>query len=157
MLAISIQIALAMVTAAVGMSFWRLLRGPDVPNRILALDTLYVNTIAILVLLGIHLGSALFFEAALLIALMGFIGTVALCKYLLRGDIIEYGYAGIFFVFSNFNRRYFHIYRLLGVSQAQGFVHTPAWTDQSNHTRRRQPFNCFRNLFQHLWRTHQPS
>lgn len=89
MLAISIQIALALVTAAVAMSFWRLLCGPDAPNRILALDTLYVNTIAILVLFGIHLGSALFFEAALLIALMGFIGTVALCKYLLRGDIIE--------------------------------------------------------------------
>ena len=89
MLAISIQIALALVTAAVAMSFWRLLRGPDIPNRVLALDTLYVNTIAILVLLGIHLGSALFFEAALLIALMGFIGIVALCKYLLRGDIIE--------------------------------------------------------------------
>lgn len=89
MLAISIQIALALVTAAVAMSFWRLLHGPDIPNRVLALDTLYVNTIAILVLLGIHLGSALFFEAALLIALMGFIGTVALCKYLLRGDIIE--------------------------------------------------------------------
>ncbi|SEN39123.1 K+/H+ antiporter subunit F [Nitrosomonas marina] len=89
MLAISIQIALALVTAAVVMSFWRLLRGPDIPNRILALDTLYINTIAILVLLGIHLASALFFEAALLIALMGFIGTVALCKYLLRGDIIE--------------------------------------------------------------------
>lgn len=89
MLVISIQIALALVTAAVAMSFWRLLRGPDVPNRVLALDTLYVNTIAILVLLGIYLGSALFFEAALLIALMGFIGTVALCKYLLRGDIIE--------------------------------------------------------------------
>ncbi|SET16763.1 multisubunit potassium/proton antiporter, PhaF subunit [Nitrosomonas marina] len=89
MLAISIQIAFALVTAAVAMSFWRLLRGPDAPNRILALDTLYINTIAILVLLGIHLGSALFFEAALLIALMGFIGTVALCKYLLRGDIIE--------------------------------------------------------------------
>jgi len=89
MLAISIQIALALVTAAVAMSFWRLLCGPDVPNRVLALDTLYINTIAILVLLGIHLGSALFFEAALLIALMGFIGTVALCKYLLRGDIIE--------------------------------------------------------------------
>jgi len=89
MLAISIQIALTLVAAAVGMSFWRLLRGPDVPSRILALDTLYVNTIAILVLLGIYLGSALFFEAALLIALMGFIGTVALCKYVLRGDIIE--------------------------------------------------------------------
>jgi len=89
MLAITIQIALALVTAAVVMSFWRLLRGPDAPDRILALDTLYVNTIALLVLFGIHLGSALFFEAALLIALMGFIGTVALCKYLLRGDIIE--------------------------------------------------------------------
>lgn len=89
MLAISIQIALTLVTASVVMSFWRLLRGPDAPDRILALDTLYINTIALLMLLGIHLGSALFFEAAVLIALMGFIGTVALCKYLLRGDIIE--------------------------------------------------------------------
>jgi len=89
MLTISIQIAFALVTVAVIMSFYRLLRGPDMPDRILALDTLYINTIALLVLLGIYLGSALFFEAALLIALMGFIGTVALCKYLLRGDIIE--------------------------------------------------------------------
>ena len=60
MLAISIQIALTLVTAAVVMSFWRLLRGPDTPDRILALDTLYVNTIALLVLFGIYLGSALF-------------------------------------------------------------------------------------------------
>ncbi|MDR4653100.1 MAG: K+/H+ antiporter subunit F [Nitrosomonas sp.] len=89
MLTISIQIAFALVTIAVILSFFRLLRGPDMPDRILALDTLYINTIALLVLLGIYLGSALFFEAALLIALMGFIGTVALCKYLLRGDIIE--------------------------------------------------------------------
>ena len=62
---------------------------PSAPDRILALDTIYVNAIAFLMVLGIHLGNALFFEAALLIALMGFIGTVALCKYLLRGDIIE--------------------------------------------------------------------
>jgi len=89
MLATVILIALMLVTAAIAMSFWRLLRGPSAPDRILALDTLYVNTVALLVLFGIHLGSALFFEAALLIALMGFIGTVALCKYLLRGDIIE--------------------------------------------------------------------
>ncbi|MBX3630895.1 MAG: K+/H+ antiporter subunit F [Nitrosomonas sp.] len=89
MLTVTIQIAFALVTAAVIMSFYRLLRGPDMPDRILALDTLYINTIALLVLLGIYLGSALFFEAALLIALMGFIGTVALCKYLLRGDVIE--------------------------------------------------------------------
>ncbi len=84
-----IPIAFALVAAAAALSFWRLLRGPSAPDRILALDTLYINTIALLVLLGIHLGSALYFEAALLIALMGFVGTVALCKYLLRGDIIE--------------------------------------------------------------------
>jgi len=89
MLAVTIQIAFTLVTIAVILSFFRLLRGPDMPDRILALDTLSINTIALLVLLGIYLGSALFFEAALLIALMGFIGTVALCKYMLRGDIIE--------------------------------------------------------------------
>jgi multicomponent K+:H+ antiporter subunit F len=89
MLSLTIAVAFALVAGAVGLSFWRLLRGPSAPDRILALDTLYVNTIALLVLLGIHLGSALYFEAALLIALMGFVGTVALCKYLLRGDIIE--------------------------------------------------------------------
>ncbi|MFZ5484775.1 MAG: K+/H+ antiporter subunit F [Pseudomonadota bacterium] len=89
MLSTVIPIAFALVAAAAGFSVWRLLRGPSAPDRILALDTLYVNTIALLVLLGIHLGSALYFEAALLIALMGFVGTVALCKYLLRGDIIE--------------------------------------------------------------------
>ncbi len=89
MLSTVIPIAYALVALAFLMSFWRLLRGPDAPDRILALDTLYVNTIALLVLLGIHLGSAIYFEAALLIAMMGFVGTVALCKYLLRGDIIE--------------------------------------------------------------------
>lgn len=89
MLEIVLPIAFGLVSVAVVLSFWRLLWGPSAPDRILALDTLYINTIALLVLLGIHLSSALFFEAALLIALMGFIGTVALCKYLLRGDIIE--------------------------------------------------------------------
>ncbi len=84
-----IPIAYALVSLAFVFSFWRLLKGPDAPDRILALDTLYVNTIALLVLLGIHLGNAIYFEAALLIAMMGFVGTVALCKYLLRGDIIE--------------------------------------------------------------------
>jgi multicomponent K+:H+ antiporter subunit F len=89
MLNIALPIAFALVAAAFVLSFWRLLIGPSTPDRILALDTLYINAIALLVLLGIQLSSALYFEAALLIALMGFIGTVALCKYLLRGDIIE--------------------------------------------------------------------
>jgi multicomponent K+:H+ antiporter subunit F len=89
MLDFAIAVAFALVAAAAGLSLWRLLLGPSAPDRILALDTLYINTIALLVLLGIHLGSPLYFEAALLIALMGFVGTVALTKYLLRGDIIE--------------------------------------------------------------------
>ena len=89
MLNSAITIAFALVAAAVALNFWRLLCGPSAADRILALDTLYVNTIALLVLLGIQLSSALYFEAALLIALMGFVGTVALCKYLLRGDIVE--------------------------------------------------------------------
>lgn len=89
MLNIAVVIALTLMAAAVALSFWRLLQGPSLPDRILALDTLYVNTIALLILLGIHLTSPLYFEAALLIAVMGFVGTVAACKYLLRGDIIE--------------------------------------------------------------------
>jgi multicomponent K+:H+ antiporter subunit F len=88
-ISVALMIAFSMVSVAVALSFWRLFRGPDRPDRILALDTLYINTIALLILLGIYLDSALYFEAALLIALMGFIGTVALCKYLLRGDIVE--------------------------------------------------------------------
>ncbi len=89
MLTFSLSIAFALVAAAFAMSFHRLLAGPSAPDRILALDTLYINAIALLVLLGIALASPLYFEAALLIALMGFVGTVALCKFLLRGDIIE--------------------------------------------------------------------
>jgi multicomponent K+:H+ antiporter subunit F len=69
-------------------SGYRLLRGPGLPDRILALDTLYVNAIALLVLLGIQYNTQLLFEAALVVALLGFIGTVALSKYVTRGDII---------------------------------------------------------------------
>lgn len=89
MMNLALSIAFALVGAAFVLSFLRLLKGPDATDRILALDTLYINAIAILVLLGIHLASPLYFEAALLIALMGFVGTVALAKFLLRGDIIE--------------------------------------------------------------------
>ena len=70
-------------------SGYRLLRGPGLPDRILALDTLYVNTIALLVLFGIQHDTQLLFEAALVVALLGFVGTVALAKYVTRGDVIE--------------------------------------------------------------------
>ncbi|ABE48848.1 MULTISPECIES: K+/H+ antiporter subunit F [Methylobacillus] len=89
MIEIAIHIAFVLVSAALALNAWRLLIGPSAPDRILALDTLYINTIALLVVFGIYIKSMVYFEAALLIALMGFIGTIAMCKYLLRGDIIE--------------------------------------------------------------------
>lgn len=85
----AVAIALALVVIAMLLSLYRLLRGPDTVDRVLALDTLYVNAVALLILFGIWLGSTINFEAALLIAVLGFIGTVALSKYLLRGDIVE--------------------------------------------------------------------
>lgn len=84
-----IILCLGMISVAMVLCLLRLFRGPDLPDRVLALDTLYVNTIALIILLGLRLGSNLYFEAALLIAVMGFVGTVAVAKYLLRGNIIE--------------------------------------------------------------------
>jgi multicomponent K+:H+ antiporter subunit F len=89
LMAWALPAAAAMLGLAMLLNVYRLLRGPDTADRILALDTLYVNATGLIVLLGLHTGSSLYFEAALLIAALGFIGTVALSKYLLRGDIIE--------------------------------------------------------------------
>jgi multicomponent K+:H+ antiporter subunit F len=89
MLNIAIWISSAAIGLAIVLNLYRLLRGPDVPDRIIALDTAYVNAIALLVLFGVQQGSTLYFEAALLIAMVGFVGTAMLAKYLLRGDIIE--------------------------------------------------------------------
>jgi multicomponent K+:H+ antiporter subunit F len=89
MLTTALSIAFSAVSAAILLNLWRLLRGPELVDRIMALDTLYVNSIAMIILLGIRLDSKSYFEAALLIAMFGFVGTIALCKYLLRGDIIE--------------------------------------------------------------------
>lgn len=89
MLELSIQIGMVLISIALILTFYRLFKGPSQPDRILALDTLYINSIALLVLTGLYFGSAVYFEAALLIAVMGFVGTVALSKYLLRGDIME--------------------------------------------------------------------
>ena len=77
-------VGLAMLLALV-----RLLRGPSLPDRILALDTLFVSAIAQLVLFGMHLGTAVYFEAALIIAMLGFVSTVVLSKYVIRRDIVE--------------------------------------------------------------------
>jgi multicomponent K+:H+ antiporter subunit F len=84
-----ILIVFAMIGLSLLLNIWRLLVGPSVPDRILALDTMYINSIALIILYGMTMGTSLYFEAALLIAMLGFVSTVAVCKYLLRGDIIE--------------------------------------------------------------------
>lgn len=89
MLELSLKISFVMISIALLLSFYRLMKGPSQPDRILALDTLYINSIALLVLTGIYLNSNVYFEVALLIAVIGFVSTVALSKYLLRGDIME--------------------------------------------------------------------
>lgn len=89
MLATALPVATAMLALALLLSAWRLLRGPGLPDRILALDTLYINALALLILLGIHLDRTVYFEVAMVISMLGFVGTVVLSKYILRGNIIR--------------------------------------------------------------------
>ena len=89
MLGYVIPACLAMLGAALLLAVARLVKGPSQPDRVLALDTLYINAIALIILYGIWRGTELFFEIALLIAVLGFVSTVAVAKYMLRGDIIE--------------------------------------------------------------------
>ncbi|NLC61040.1 MAG: K+/H+ antiporter subunit F [Gammaproteobacteria bacterium] len=89
MIQIAILVALSMVGVAMLLSLWRLWRGPTAPDRILALDTLYVNAVAQLILFGMVLDSEIYFEVALIIAMLGFFGTVVLSKYVIRRDIVE--------------------------------------------------------------------
>lgn len=89
MLGYVIPVCLTMLGLALLLAAARLVKGPSLPDRVLALDTLYINAIAMVILYGIWKGSELFFEVALLIAVLGFVSTVAVAKYMLRGDIIE--------------------------------------------------------------------
>jgi multicomponent K+:H+ antiporter subunit F len=68
---------------------WRLALGPTVADRMLALDTMVINAIAIVVLFGVDFGAQVYFEASLLMAMVGFVGTVAFARFVLRGDVIE--------------------------------------------------------------------
>ena len=89
MLETALTIAFGLFVLALLLNLYRLLRGPTLPDRALALDTMYINTIGLIVLYGISSDSKLYFEAAMMIALIGFVSTVAVAKYMLRGDIIE--------------------------------------------------------------------
>lgn len=89
MIALAIAIAAGAICLAILLTLYRLVVGPDATDRVLALDTLVIETIALIVLIGIAYGTGLYFEAALLFAMVGFVTTVAFCKYLLRGNVIE--------------------------------------------------------------------
>jgi multicomponent K+:H+ antiporter subunit F len=89
MILFAISFGFGAMGVALVLNVFRLIAGPDVADRIVALDTLYVNAIAVLMLVGIWRETDLFFESALLIAMMGFVGTVALAKHVRRGSIIE--------------------------------------------------------------------
>ncbi len=89
MIAIACIIAALAVCLAILLTLYRLVIGPDAVDRVIALDTLVINTIALIVLAGVVYGSAISFEAALLFAMVGFVTTVSFCKFLLRGNVIE--------------------------------------------------------------------
>lgn len=78
-----------LVGVAMVFALYRLLRGPRAQDRVLALDTLYVNAMLLTLIFGIREATALYLEAALVIAMLGFVSTVALAKFLLRGEVIE--------------------------------------------------------------------
>lgn len=85
----SITAAQVLLTFAMGCAALRFIRGPRAQDRIIGLDTFYVNAMLMLLTLGIRSGATLYFEAALIIGLLGFVGTVALAKFLMRGEVIE--------------------------------------------------------------------
>ena len=85
----SVNAALVLLSLSMGCGTFRILCGPKAQDRILGFDSLYVSAMLLLLAFGIRSSRAIYFEAALIIALLGFVGTVALAKFLLRGEVIE--------------------------------------------------------------------
>ena len=88
-LALALDITVGAIALAMLLCTWRLVKGPQAIDRVLAIDTLYVNTVALVLLLGVRMQTPLLFEAALIVAMLGFAATVGLSRYLTRGDVIE--------------------------------------------------------------------
>lgn len=89
MITYAVHFSVACFAIALLLNLYRLSKGPSIADRVLALDTMVINGIALLVLYGIVSDTAIYFEASLLFAMVGFISTVAYCRFILRGDIIE--------------------------------------------------------------------
>ena len=89
MITYALVFAMACIGLRLLMNLWLLVRGPGRADRVLALDTMVINVVALLILYGIRQGTGVYFEASMLIAMVGFVSTVAYCRFILRGDIIE--------------------------------------------------------------------
>ena len=89
MLVWSITVAQVLLSFAMACATFRILYGPRAQDRVVGFDSLYVNSMLLLLVFGISSGNIHYFEAALIIALLGFVSTVALAKFLLRGEVIE--------------------------------------------------------------------
>lgn len=85
----ALPLALLMLVLAMGCTLVRLLRGPTAQDRVLALDCMYLNAMLVMLVLGLLYDSTHYFEGALLMAILGFVGSVAMAKFLLRGEVIE--------------------------------------------------------------------
>jgi len=88
-LAWGLGLAQLMLVCAMAVAAWRIIVGPRAQDRVLGMDTLYLNGMLLVVVFGMRTGSSLYFEAALIIGMLGFTATVALAKFLMRGEVIE--------------------------------------------------------------------
>ena len=89
MLVIAVAVTLVCYVIAMALSLWRLLYGPAAQDRVLAMGFIGLNAMLVVLVLGIRYTSSMYFEVALLIALFGFVGSAAMAKFLLRGEVIE--------------------------------------------------------------------
>jgi multicomponent K+:H+ antiporter subunit F len=85
----SVTAAQIMLVAAMGCYAYRVVRGPRAQDRVLCLDAMYVSAMLLALTVGIRTGSQVYFEAALILAVLGFVSSVALAKFLMRGEVIE--------------------------------------------------------------------
>ncbi|SDZ12715.1 K+/H+ antiporter subunit F [Nitrosomonas sp. Nm58] len=85
----AITFAQIMLAIAMVLALTRMIKGPRAQDRVLGLDTLYVNSMLLILVFGIRTGNTLYFEVSLIIGILGFVATVALAKFLMRGEVIE--------------------------------------------------------------------
>ncbi|TWG98302.1 multisubunit potassium/proton antiporter PhaF subunit [Mesorhizobium sp. J18] len=88
-LALAVTVAQLALAAAMALALWRMVRGPRAQDRVLGLDALYVSSMLQLLVFGIRTGNTVYFESSLVIGVLGFVATVALAKFLMRGEVIE--------------------------------------------------------------------